>query len=89
DGSALYFSRAPIPFRRAGPPGPDDLASGAYLRHIGVYACTPRALERWVALPAHALEELERLEQLRPLAAGMSIGVAVVGATPGGVDTPE
>jgi 3-deoxy-manno-octulosonate cytidylyltransferase (CMP-KDO synthetase) len=89
DGGALYFSRAPVPFAREGEPAPDDLASERYLRHIGVYAFTPAALQRWVALPAHWLEGLERLEQLRPLAAGMGIGVALAEAEAGGVDTLE
>ncbi len=88
DGGALYFSRAPIPFRRAGDPAAGDLASGPYLRHIGVYAYAPEALARWVALPAHPLETAERLEQLRPLAAGMRIGVGLAPAAEGGVDTP-
>jgi hypothetical protein len=49
--------------------------------------CT--ALAAWVALPPHPLELAERLEQLRPLAAGMSIGVALVEPAPlmGGIDT--
>ena len=34
------------------------------------------------------LQRIERLEQLRPLAAGMHIGVARVAAGEGGVDTP-
>jgi 3-deoxy-manno-octulosonate cytidylyltransferase (CMP-KDO synthetase) len=39
-------------------------------------------------LPAHPLEQIERLEQLRPLAAGMRMGVAVVkGALRAGIDT--
>jgi 3-deoxy-manno-octulosonate cytidylyltransferase (CMP-KDO synthetase) len=39
-------------------------------------------------MPEGALERLEKLEQLRPLAAGARIGVAVVDAAQGGVDTP-
>ncbi|HEX6939136.1 MAG TPA: 3-deoxy-manno-octulosonate cytidylyltransferase [Longimicrobiales bacterium] len=89
DGRALYFSRAPIPHRRDGGPSPEDLASARYLRHLGVYAYTPAALARWVALPAGELEAIERLEQLRALAAGIRIGVAVVEAGGGGVDTYE
>ncbi|MGH7578231.1 MAG: hypothetical protein ACREM1_24335, partial [Longimicrobiales bacterium] len=64
-------------------------AGPLYLRHVGVYAYTAASLRRWVALPAHALERIEQLEQLRPLAAGMTIGVGVVAAAEGGVDTPE
>ncbi|MGI8510980.1 MAG: 3-deoxy-manno-octulosonate cytidylyltransferase [Gemmatimonadaceae bacterium] len=77
DGRALYFSRAPIPYLR------DDADAAARvpltLQHIGVYSYTKHALAEWVALPPHPLEEIERLEQLRPLANGMNIGVAVVG----------
>ena len=47
-------------------------------QHIGVYAYTADALRRWVALPLNPLEQIERLEQLRPLAAGMAMGVALV-----------
>lgn len=89
DGGALYFSRAPIPHRRGADPTPEDLASPRYLRHLGVYAYTPDALERWVAMPVGELERLERLEQLRALAGGLSIGVAVVADAEGGIDTYE
>jgi 3-deoxy-manno-octulosonate cytidylyltransferase (CMP-KDO synthetase) len=88
-GAALYFSRAPIPHRRDGRPGEADLAGESYLRHIGVYAYTREALLRWVTLPVARLEELEKLEQLRPLAAGLTIGVGLVAFAEGGVDTPE
>lgn len=88
DGGALYFSRAPIPFRRDAEPGAEDFASGLYLRHVGVYSYRRDALLRWVALPESALERAERLEQLRPLAAGIRMGVAVGAPAEGGVDTP-
>jgi 3-deoxy-manno-octulosonate cytidylyltransferase (CMP-KDO synthetase) len=88
-GRALYFSRAPIPHARGREPTAGELASDGYLRHIGVYAYSQTALARWVALPGTELEQLERLEQLRPLAAGMAIGVAVVGSAEGGIDTAE
>jgi 3-deoxy-manno-octulosonate cytidylyltransferase (CMP-KDO synthetase) len=86
DGAAMYFSRAPIPFLR-------DRADGALLdaqvlHHVGVYAYTPDALAHWVFLPPHPLERVERLEQLRPLAAGLRIGVAVIdGPVRRGIDT--
>ena len=86
DGAALLFTRAPVPHPRGQAP---DFASGLYLRHIGLYVYRRDALLRWVALPEGALERVERLEQLRPLAAGISIGVALAEAAPAGVDTLE
>ncbi|MEK9500187.1 3-deoxy-manno-octulosonate cytidylyltransferase [Gaopeijia maritima] len=88
EARALYFSRAGIPHRRDAPPSRRELEAAPFLRHIGLYAYTRRALQAWVALPPSPLEELERLEQLRPLEAGFDIGVAVVEAAEGGVDTP-
>jgi 3-deoxy-manno-octulosonate cytidylyltransferase (CMP-KDO synthetase) len=90
DGGALLFTRAPAPHPRdGGEPGAADLAGGLFLRHVGVYAYRRDALLRWVALPESPLERLERLEQLRPLAAGIRIGVAVGAPAEGGVDTPD
>ncbi|HUP90306.1 MAG TPA: 3-deoxy-manno-octulosonate cytidylyltransferase [Longimicrobiales bacterium] len=86
---ALYFSRAPIPHQRDGNPSAADLVSDQYLRHIGVYAYSSAALARWVALPPVSLENSEKLEQLRPLSAGMTFGVAVVSELSVGVDTAE
>ncbi len=87
-GRALYFSRAPIPFLR----DRTDLAirNGLVRQHLGLYAYSRQALRQWVSLPVHDLERIERLEQLRPMAAGLAIGVHVVEAPPlGGVDTEE
>lgn len=88
DGRALYFSRAPIPFLRD---STDAAAHEPLVRqHIGVYAYTRAALAAWVALSPHPLERAERLEQLRPLAAGMAIGVAPVRTMlSGGIDTED
>jgi 3-deoxy-manno-octulosonate cytidylyltransferase (CMP-KDO synthetase) len=88
-GRALYFSRAPIPYLRE-PKDAEDVAlhRERVWQHIGVYAYTRDALARWVKLPAHPLERIERLEQLRPLAAGWAIGVALVsGPLRRGIDT--
>ena len=88
DGRALYFSRAPIPFLRDSADG--ALARSMVRQHIGVYAYTREALLRWVRLPQHPLEQVERLEQLRPLAAGIAMGVAHVARPPrGGIDTED
>jgi 3-deoxy-manno-octulosonate cytidylyltransferase (CMP-KDO synthetase) len=92
DGIALYFSRAPVPWDRDGfasrPPG-TDRHRGAR-RHLGIYAYRVAALRRLAAAPPAALEQRERLEQLRALAMGLSIAVADAVEIPGpGVDTPE
>lgn len=88
DGRAMYFSRAAIPFLRD--PADVDLQRRFVRQHVGVYAYTPEALQRWVHLPPHRLEQIERLEQLRPLAAGLAMGVATVaGPLAGGIDTED
>jgi 3-deoxy-manno-octulosonate cytidylyltransferase (CMP-KDO synthetase) len=88
DGRALYFSRAAIPYLREEVDA--TVQAAAVRQHIGVYAYRRDALARWVALPEHRLERIERLEQLRPLAAGMSMGVAATAdVAPPGVDTEE
>jgi len=88
DGRALYFSRAPIPFLRDS----SDTAerNDCIRQHIGVYAYTRESLAKWVSLPPHPLERIERLEQLRPIAAGLPMGVTVI-AEPAseGIDTTE
>lgn len=88
NGRALYFSRAGIPYQRDAKPTADQLERDPFLRHIGIYAYTRDALHDWVALAPSPLERLELLEQLRPLEAGLRIGVAIVGAADPGVDTP-
>jgi 3-deoxy-manno-octulosonate cytidylyltransferase (CMP-KDO synthetase) len=87
EGHALYFSRAPIPYLRDA--SDDAIRRPLVLQHVGVYAYTSRALAQWVALPPHPLELIERLEQLRPLAHGLRIGVADVIAAEGGIDTED
>jgi 3-deoxy-manno-octulosonate cytidylyltransferase (CMP-KDO synthetase) len=85
---ALYFSRAPIPFLRD---DADRARRDPLVRqHLGVYAYQREALDRWVRLPPHPLELIERLEQLRAIADGMAMGVADVAAVPGGgIDTED
>jgi 3-deoxy-manno-octulosonate cytidylyltransferase (CMP-KDO synthetase) len=88
DGRAMYFSRAPIPFLR----DREDAALQRSLiwQHIGVYAYTSIALQNWVSLPSSPLEEIERLEQLRPLAAGIPMGVSLTEeVVMPGIDTEE
>lgn len=90
DGSALYFSRAPIPWHRESAPA--GLASQTRcrdaLRHIGLYAYRAGALRTLADTPACPLETIERLEQLRALWLGFTILTDIAGETPGpGVDT--
>ena len=90
DGRALYFSRAPIPWYRDSAPA--GIASqrefAGAMRHIGLYAYRVGALKRLSVSPPSALEEAERLEQLRALHLGMAIIVAEACERPGpGVDT--
>ena len=88
DGRAMYFSRAPIPFLRDQADAVDR--DDRIRQHLGIYAYTREALSRWVGLPPHPLERIERLEQLRPLAAGLPMGVAETDAAPlPGIDTEE
>jgi 3-deoxy-manno-octulosonate cytidylyltransferase (CMP-KDO synthetase) len=87
DGTALYFSRAPVPWDRDAA-GRATAAQGAH-RHLGIYAYRVAALARLTALPACELERIERLEQLRALWHGMRIRIDVARTLPGpGVDTP-
>jgi 3-deoxy-manno-octulosonate cytidylyltransferase (CMP-KDO synthetase) len=92
DGGALYFSRAPIPWDRDGAAGlfaTQTIHTGA-MRHLGLYAYRVEALERVTRLPPSELERIEKLEQLRALAAGMRIVVGIAASRPGiGVDTPQ
>lgn len=81
-GHALYFSRAPIPWRDA---APGDGRFG--LKHLGVYAYTRDALLRFTAHGPCGLETCERLEQLRALHHGMRIRVLPTDRAAIGIDT--
>jgi 3-deoxy-manno-octulosonate cytidylyltransferase (CMP-KDO synthetase) len=95
DRSALYFSRAPIPWNRDGTTRVSsigEMASQTTLagaqRHLGIYAYRVASLRRITSLPPSTLELTEKLEQLRALQAGMRIVVAEAAVVPGsGVDT--
>ena len=78
-GHALYFSKRLIPHLPAS--ALDGELSPVRL-HVGVYAYRPEALERYVATPVSELEELEGLEQLRFLVAGVPVAVVEVQTPP-------
>jgi 3-deoxy-manno-octulosonate cytidylyltransferase (CMP-KDO synthetase) len=99
DESALYFSRAPLPWARdafaqvaAGEQGKDfSLPPGVeFLRHIGIYAYRAGFLRRFAALAPTRLERAEALEQLRALEHGYRIAVRLAPEPfPPGVDTAD
>jgi len=82
NGNALYFSRHPIPFVR------DTGATTKHFRHLGIYAYQREFLLKFVQLPQSALEQAEKLEQLRALENGFTIKVLVTPYDSVGVDTP-
>ena len=77
-GRALYFTRARAPY-----------GDGQLFHHVGIYAFTREALDRFIALPVSPLEKCEKLEQLRALEAGMHIEIGRIDEVPLSVDTPE
>ena len=92
---ALYFSRSPIPYLRNSRVfeadfrpwlAPAQLA--LFKRHLGIYAYRPDTLRAFTRLAPHPLEQVEMLEQLRALAAGIPIGVAETPHLSLGVDVP-
>lgn len=89
NGRALYFSRAPIPFAREW----DDRWLAAeppvFFQHIGLYAYRRDFLLNLASIPQVDIERLEKLEQLRVLAAGHTILVGVIAEPTRGIDTPE
>jgi 3-deoxy-manno-octulosonate cytidylyltransferase (CMP-KDO synthetase) len=81
DNSALYFSRAPVPFEREG--------AGPCFKHMGIYGFTVKSLQRFCSFPPGILERTERLEQLRALEYGMKIQCIIHDFESIGIDTPE
>ena len=91
NGHAVYFSRHAIPFpRKYLDRGKDvDMEESTYLRHVGVYGYTRKALLALAAAGKCEMEDLESLEQLRALHLGIKIRVGFVGAASPCVDVPE
>jgi 3-deoxy-manno-octulosonate cytidylyltransferase (CMP-KDO synthetase) len=83
EGYALYFSRAPIPFTRAGQPAAPAWA------HVGLYVYRRATLLRLSRLPQTAMERAEALEQLRALEHGIRIKTVTTTRATIGVDTRE
>jgi 3-deoxy-manno-octulosonate cytidylyltransferase (CMP-KDO synthetase) len=98
DGTALYFSRAAIPYHRgaAGRLGADFREQlrtrpgglAGYLKHQGIYAYRRETLFALTTLAPSPLEIDEGLEQLRALQAGIGILVLASDFRSIAVDTP-
>ena len=88
DGRALYFSRSAIPHVRDVDPS-DWHRHTTYWGHVGMYGFRGDVLAAWNQLPASPLEDLERLEQLRLIEAGLTIATFEVQGTSLSVDTAE
>ena len=78
-GRALYFSKRLIPHL---PKGALENDMSPVRLHVGVYAYRPAALAAYAETPPAELEELEGLEQLRFLVAGIPVGVVDVQPPP-------
>lgn len=88
DGRALYFSRSAIPHVRDVDPI-DWHQHTNYWGHVGIYGFRGDVLSSWDQLPASHLEDLERLEQLRLIEAGLTVATFRVEGTSLSVDTAE
>jgi 3-deoxy-manno-octulosonate cytidylyltransferase (CMP-KDO synthetase) len=78
-GRALYFSKRLIPHL---PREALDADFSPVRLHVGVYAYRPAGLAAYLTAPSAELEELEGLEQLRFLAAGIPVAVVDVQPPP-------
>jgi 3-deoxy-manno-octulosonate cytidylyltransferase (CMP-KDO synthetase) len=86
-GRAMYFSRSQIPFARQ---WDDRLLNDDpphFYQHIGLYAYRRDFLLGLAQMPTSALENLEKLEQLRVLEAGHEILLCVIDEPTIGIDT--
>jgi 3-deoxy-manno-octulosonate cytidylyltransferase (CMP-KDO synthetase) len=90
-GRALYFSRRTIPYGRdaASRSIAEQLAAFPFLKHLGIYGYRRETLLELVRFPVSALEQAEKLEQLRALENGIGIAVVRVEYDSVGVDVPD
>lgn len=82
DDIALYFSRAKVPY-------PRDHHFDRYKGHLGIYGFTVKSLQKFCALGAAPLEDIEKLEQLRALHHGYRVAMIEVETESFGIDTQE
>ena len=87
DGTALYFSRSPVPYVRD-VDQQDWMSQGDFWGHAGVYAYRRAVLQEFQRLPEGRLERVEKLEQLRLMEAGKSFLAVEIDYRPQAVDVP-
>jgi len=88
DRRAIYFSRSAVPYAREGfAPALMAQEPPLYWHHVGLYAYRREFLLWFAAEPSAPLENVEKLEQLRALAADRHILVARVESAAAGIDT--
>ena len=89
--SALYFSKAPIPWDRdlwsESVDGISKISSPRWFKHIGLYAYRKNFLMEYSSMPKSPLEKIEKLEQLRILENGIPIKVVETKFDSIGVDS--
>jgi 3-deoxy-D-manno-octulosonate cytidylyltransferase len=79
---AMYFSRAPIPFKR------EKTRLPTY-KHKGVYAFRKQALLDFYAMPMSPVEAVEKIECIRYLENGKTIKMVETRGEAIEIDTPE
>lgn len=84
DGTALYFSRHAIPFKRD-----IDGPSPTYFHHLGIYGYRRDFLLEFSSWQPTPLELAEKLEQLRALEHGVRIDTIRIASAPNGIDTEQ
>lgn len=82
---ALYFSRNNIPFDRS---HVNNVIKEKFYKHIGLYVYRRKFLEGLKKLKPSAMENLEKLEQLRFLDNGEKIKVVLTDREAISIDTP-
>jgi len=93
EGYAMYFSRAPIPYYRDDWKDLNNIThipdKTTNMKHIGIYGYRKDVLMEFTSMDKGDLEDIEKLEQLRALSAGLKIKVKETEFNTFGIDTKE
>jgi 3-deoxy-manno-octulosonate cytidylyltransferase (CMP-KDO synthetase) len=82
NGSALAFSRQPIPY-------PHTATHSSYFRQLGLYGFTPAGLRDFAATTPGPVERAEGVEMLRFLEHGRAVRMVKVDDSGIAIDTPQ